>query len=158
MNYQWTKKEEELVRKLWTQGASASTIAQKLGGLSRNAVIGKARRLGLNGRKPTSRERIVAMRAKAPGATSHAGAIVQRRVRMAERRKYRANQPEPVHTPETAVHSIIDLKRHHCRWPIGEPGKPGFAFCGAQKTIGSSYCQHHDHVSQYGSAAREASQ
>ena len=46
----WTDERVEQLRELWSQGLSASQIAAQLGGVSRNAVIGKAHRLGLQGR------------------------------------------------------------------------------------------------------------
>ena len=46
----WTDERVELLKKLWSDGLSASQIAAELGGITRNAVIGKVHRLGLSGR------------------------------------------------------------------------------------------------------------
>jgi GcrA cell cycle regulator len=46
----WTDERVELLKKLWSEGLSASQIAGELGGITRNAVIGKVHRLGLSGR------------------------------------------------------------------------------------------------------------
>ena len=46
----WTEERIERLKAMWAQGATASEIADKLGGVSRNAVIGKAHRLGLEAR------------------------------------------------------------------------------------------------------------
>jgi GcrA cell cycle regulator len=46
----WTDERVELLRKLWAEGLSASQIAAQLGGVSRNAVIGKVHRLKLSSR------------------------------------------------------------------------------------------------------------
>src|SRR3569833_3432360 len=46
----WTDERVELLKKLWSDGLSASQIAAKLGGITRNAVIGKVLRLGLSDR------------------------------------------------------------------------------------------------------------
>ena len=46
----WTDERVELLKKLWADGLSASQIAGELGGITRNAVIGKVHRLGLSGR------------------------------------------------------------------------------------------------------------
>ena len=46
----WTDDRVELLKKLWSEGLSASAIATALGGVTRNAVIGKVHRLGLSGR------------------------------------------------------------------------------------------------------------
>jgi GcrA cell cycle regulator len=67
----WTDDREERLKALWTGGWSASQIAGELGGLSRNAVIGKVHRLGLSGRQGTARRRSMPRRAAAaaePGA------------------------------------------------------------------------------------------
>ncbi|MEQ5871693.1 GcrA cell cycle regulator [Sagittula sp. NFXS13] len=46
----WTDERVELLKKMWSEGQSASTIAKELGGVTRNAVIGKVHRLGLSNR------------------------------------------------------------------------------------------------------------
>lgn len=53
----WTDDSVELLRKLWSKGFSASQIAERIGGVSRNAVIGKIYRLGLSGRATVHRSR-----------------------------------------------------------------------------------------------------
>jgi GcrA cell cycle regulator len=54
---EWTEQRIDMLRKLWGQGQTASQIATLLGGVTRNAVIGKAHRLGLTGRpSPIKRE------------------------------------------------------------------------------------------------------
>ena len=50
----WTDERVELLKKLWSDGLSASQIAAELGGITRNAVIGKVHRLGLSGRAKSS--------------------------------------------------------------------------------------------------------
>ena len=77
----WTDERVETLKKLWAEGLSASQIANRLGGVTRNAVIGKVHRLGLSGRTTTSRakaprprRRAVSkptMRTTGPGFTSH---------------------------------------------------------------------------------------
>ncbi len=51
----WTEERVELLKKLWTEGLSASQIARQMGGVTRNAVIGKVHRLGLSGRATPAR-------------------------------------------------------------------------------------------------------
>ena len=53
----WTDERVELLKKLWQDGLSASQIAKQLGGVTRNAVIGKVHRLGLSGRATPSKPR-----------------------------------------------------------------------------------------------------
>ena len=61
----WTDERVELLKKLWADGLSASQIAAELGGITRNAVIGKVHRLGLSGRATTSRMKSHRPRARA---------------------------------------------------------------------------------------------
>ena len=46
----WTDERVETLKKMWGEGQSASQIAKELGGVTRNAVIGKVHRLGLSNR------------------------------------------------------------------------------------------------------------
>lgn len=50
---------------------------------------------------------------------------------------------------ETPVHerirTVLDLKKHHCRWPLGTPGTATFGFCGKTKKIGP-YCIEHARI------------
>ncbi|GAB4385476.1 GcrA family cell cycle regulator [Albidovulum sp.] len=52
----WTDERVELLKKMWGEGQSASQIAKELGGVTRNAVIGKVHRLGLSNRGPAAAE------------------------------------------------------------------------------------------------------
>ena len=73
----WTDERVELLKKLWQDGLSASQIAKQLGGVTRNAVIGKVHRLGLSGRATPSkpaRTTFKAPRPARPVAAPSAGA------------------------------------------------------------------------------------
>ena len=54
MQMSWTDDRVEILKKLWTEGQSASQIAKELGGVTRNAVIGKVHRLGMSNRATSS--------------------------------------------------------------------------------------------------------
>ena len=54
MQMSWTNDRVEILKKLWVEGQSASQIAKELGGVTRNAVIGKVHRLGLSNRATSS--------------------------------------------------------------------------------------------------------
>ena len=51
----WTDDRVEILKKMWGEGKSASQIAKELGGVTRNAVIGKVHRLGLSNRATTAK-------------------------------------------------------------------------------------------------------
>ena len=66
----WTEERVELLKKLWAEGLSASQVAKQLGGVTRNAVIGKVHRLGLSNRATTaSAKPATASKAEAKSAT-----------------------------------------------------------------------------------------
>ena len=145
----WTDERVELLKKLWAEGLSASQIAAQIGGLSRNAVIGKVHRLGLSGRAKTSSSSIPRMRK--PRAASQG---LNRAMR--PRLRFRGNtalapdyELEPDADPLANVVpmgprvSITELSESTCRWPIGEPGAEDFCYCGAQIKAELPYCPYH---------------
>ena len=89
----WTDERVELLKKLWSDGLSASQIAAELGGITRNAVIGKVHRLGLSGRAKSASSAAPRQRkARAPSHMLRIGrqrsaAIPRSRTPMTSRRK-----------------------------------------------------------------------
>jgi GcrA cell cycle regulator len=146
----WTEERVELLKKLWAEGLSASQIAARLGGVTRNAVIGKVHRLGLSGRATSSRSSSPRPRRthvpRAPGATS---LMFGTRGANALKPQFEmeldpAAQPlEELVIPLHERASIMTLKESMCRWPIGDPGDPEFHFCGRKKCGTLPYCEHH---------------
>ena len=152
----WTDDRVELLKKLWADGLSASQIASRLGGVTRNAVIGKVHRLGLAGRATTSRSRTprprnrishLPLRPTRVQYRTH-GNTALKPVFMPVEQPTVALAVVPTVLPELdapealRVH-LLDLREHMCRWPIGDPQDDGFHFCGRQKATGISYCDHH---------------
>lgn len=145
MSYDWTDTRVEMAKKLFHDGLSASQIAGELGGLSRNAVIGKLTRLGLTrggqgkgwrGRKlgdhaVTRHPPII----KRTGMNAYAPTSV-----LVDELLPVADVPEE--RPASAV-TLLQLQPHHCRFPIGDPRTTDFAFCGANRVADSSYCARH---------------
>ncbi len=68
----WTDERVELLKKLWNEGKSASAIAKELGGVTRNAVIGKVHRLGLSNRGGAAGAKSTARSASRPAAAEPA--------------------------------------------------------------------------------------
>jgi GcrA cell cycle regulator len=146
----WTEERVELLKKLWADGLSASQIAAQIGGVTRNAVIGKVHRLGLSGRAKSPSSMVP--RARKPRPASHS---------MRPRMRYHGNaallpalSPEldPDYDPLANVVpmgprvSIVELTESTCRWPIGDPGMAGFCYCGAQTKAERPYCPYHARV------------
>jgi GcrA cell cycle regulator len=148
----WTDERVATLKKLWTEGLSASQVARQLGGVTRNAVIGKIHRLGLSGRacpSPPRRARTlrparpVGRRATPPRPLPPAPAAP------------RAARPA-CEAPEGpgAVADLTGLRGHVCKWPIGDPKAPGFSFCGALVEGDGPYCPaHHRRARQPGRLA-----
>lgn len=155
----WTDERVELLKKLWGDGLSASQIAAELGGITRNAVIGKVHRLGLSGRAKSPATASVAPRPRKPRAPSHpmtsfrvAGNTALAPVAQPMEAAVAQAQAEPmvelklVPKPEAFACeqvTIMELRECMCRWPIGDPGRDDFRFCGARSNSGNSYCEHH---------------
>ena len=165
----WTSERVELLKKLWGEGQSASQIAKELGGVTRNAVIGKVHRLGLSNRatstsksetspkpekkaeKATSKKNESVAKNSEPKPTSHTPA---------RRQIIPAGQPLPPQpsaneiSPEALARvseiekkakkiSLLELTERTCKWPVGDPATPDFWFCGLPTQTGKPYCEAH---------------
>ena len=124
----WTHERIEQLKKLWEAGYTASNIATELGGITRNAVIGKAHRLGLSGR----------MKSKSKVSS----------VSIVRKRKMPVNKNSKIIELTTSVEpmnptSFADIKDGLCRWPLGEPEDLDFKFCGRKCAEGMIYCTEH---------------
>ncbi|MCC7272347.1 MAG: GcrA cell cycle regulator [Alphaproteobacteria bacterium] len=149
----WTEERIAELKRLWSEGYSASQIAERLGGITRNAVIGKAHRLHLPSRpSPIQRQmgerrmrsrtvmRPAAIRAAAPEVMrAQAPAVVVARPAPPP-------PPKPVRGGPIDYSTALSLTDRHCHWPIGHPNEPGFHFCGAPSAAGRPYCSAHCQV------------
>ncbi len=141
-NAAWSDDRVATLSKLWQGGLSASQIAGQLGGVTRNAVIGKIHRLGLSGRG-------------APSAPTRAPRVAAPRIR---RVRGVASPPSPRPTRVQAIAlvvvappdgpgligDLVHLGAHACKWPIGDPKSPGFRFCG--RRADGRYCEAHERL------------
>ena len=142
----WTDERVELLKKLWADGLSASQIAGELGGITRNAVIGKVHRLGLSGRakSPSSS----APRARKPRSHMMRVQRPMSRGNTALALAYEMDQePEPELIeniiPLGQRRTLLELNEDTCRWPIGDPATSEFFFCGGKPLTGLPYCNYH---------------
>jgi GcrA cell cycle regulator len=151
----WTEERVELLKRLWADGLSASQIATQLGGVTRNAVIGKVHRLNLSGRaKPaTSSPRPRKARAAQPhrhaaGARAFVSGNTALKIH-APPVPRRAPAPVPIEdlvVPISLKVSLLALNDQMCKWPIGDPGSEGFHFCGHRNFNGLPYCEYHSRL------------
>jgi GcrA cell cycle regulator len=157
----WTDERVELLKKLWTEGLSASQIAGRLGnGVTRNAVIGKVHRLNLSGRVQQQRvaqprqprkQREPSLAPRAGGSMPSmptAGSSALKPMMRAETHIRPATIPEPqplrlVDLSKDGRVTILHLSDKTCKWPIGDPGSEEFCFCGHGPREGSPYCEYH---------------
>jgi len=133
----WTDERISTLKKLWLDGLSASQIANQLGGVTRNAVIGKVHRLGLSGRAaPSQPARPVFKAPRAPRPVVPAPVPVRR-----------APPPmmavAPVYKEDIGSATVLTLGAHMCKWPIGDPATDGFSFCGRRMGEDGPYCVEH---------------
>ncbi len=141
----WTNERVEELRRLWGQGQTASRIADLLGGVTRNAVIGKAHRLGLRGRpSPIRREEGAPARSAVPRVSIPAPQPVKVELPPVETRSEAPRSaptapPAAAAAPKTA--GVGGLRS--CSWPMGDPKQPGFHFCGEEAVPGRPYCAAH---------------
>lgn len=138
----WTEERVSLLKQLWGEGKSAAEIAKALGGgLTRNAVIGKAHRLKLSNRVSP-----IQQNSKTPDA---APVAVKAAVRVVEdvAAPVRAAARVAIAIPQAANNgkgvSMVELKDRMCRWPVGDPKDSNFHFCGCSSEAGLPYCGAH---------------
>ncbi len=133
----WTDERVELLTKLWTEGKTAAEIAKELGGVTRNAVIGKAHRLKLSNRVSPIQQN----KKPAPVKTQSAPPQPERKIQKTPSQDNRQGIP------------LTALKAHQCRWPLGDPQEESFGFCGGNSLSGLPYCSEHAKVA-YQAATR----
>ncbi|APO66238.1 GcrA family cell cycle regulator [Rhizobium mongolense] len=159
----WTDERVEKLKKLWSEGLSASQIAAQLGGVSRNAVIGKVHRLSLPGRAKaggaTTTARAPKRNTSAVRAPNYASRMATRTVTrqqgatmlkeeveidLMEEMDYRP--ATNVVVPISRRLGLTELTERTCKWPVGDPLKDDFHFCGCDSPDSSPYCSYHQRL------------
>ena len=139
----WTDERVETLRKLWGEGLSASQIATELGGVSRNAVIGKVHRLGLEARNKPADEK----GDDAPVVDDTAPEVVEETSAPLEAANDAGPAPEFEDDEDVAPIplklKLTELTERTCKWPIGDPMHDDFHFCGHDADEGRPYCEYH---------------
>ena len=131
----WTEEKVAKLKELWGKGNTASQIAEIIGGLSRNAVIGKAHRLNLSAKIKTR---------AAISNQNHENDNYQKngKLRKIRRSKFKSMIIEKDFEPENPK-QLEELDENSCKWPIGHPDEKSFYFCGRSSLKDFSYCKLH---------------
>lgn len=155
----WTEQKIQMLKDMWGHGYSASEIAKHLGGLTRNAVIGKAHRLKLSSRpSPIKREDERTALTPASGNAIPVMKSTRKRVMLrplpvlpvpntvkpASQETYRSSFDTPIKRTEGIA--VTKAGDRHCRWPVGDPRSPDFRFCGCAAYESMPYCVDHARV------------
>jgi GcrA cell cycle regulator len=179
----WTDERVDLLKSMWSEGKSASQIAKELGGVTRNAVIGKVHRLGLSNRaapakdKPAApaREKPVAAKPASPQAAPKPAAEakptdkplnIPPRTPIMTAGQPLPPQPSTSEISEEALANVaaiekkakklklMELTERTCKWPVGDPATEDFWFCGLVSESGKPYCEAHNAVAFQPMSAR----
>ena len=132
----WTEEKVESLKKLWGSGKTASQIAEIIGGISRNAVIGKAHRLNLSAKIKT---RTATSNQNFNDSTNEKNIQAAKRGRKS---KFKSLIIEKDFEPENPK-QLEELDENSCKWPIGHPDEKSFYFCGRSSLKDFSYCKLH---------------
>ena len=141
----WNDERVELLKRLWAEGLSASQIASKMGGVTRNAVIGKVHRLGLSGRATPAKPQRGVEHKEAP-APEKVAATAGLTKPIYESYLSEPDFVAPVVLSGGDLTTVSTLSRNMCKWPIGDPASDDFHFCGQSTPTGKSYCPYHAHM------------
>lgn len=131
----WTEEKVSKLKELWGKGNTASQIAEIIGGISRNAVIGKAHRLNLSAKIKTRT------------ATSNKNfdsnvEVNNTQLKRGRKSRFKSLIIEKDFEPENPK-QLEELDESSCKWPIGHPDEKNFYFCGRSSLKDFSYCKLH---------------
>jgi GcrA cell cycle regulator len=127
----WNEEKVTKLKELWGKGNTASQIAEIIGGLSRNAVIGKANRLNLSSK--------IKMRSSSSNQSFQDDNSKEKR---GKKSKFQSLVIEKDFEPENPK-KLEELDENSCKWPIGHPEEQSFYFCGRSSLKDFSYCKLH---------------
>ena len=131
----WNEEKVNKLKELWGKGSTASQIAEIIGGISRNAVIGKAHRLNLSSNiksRNSSQNKNFQNNVDVNSSKQSHG----------KKNKFKSLIIEKDFEPENPK-KLEELDESSCKWPIGHPEEEKFYFCGRSSLKDFSYCKLH---------------
>ena len=130
----WTDEKVAKLKELWGKGNTASQIAEIIGGISRNAVIGKAHRLNLSAKIKT----------RTATSNENFNNTIDNNIKTkrGRRNRFKSFIIEKDFEPENPK-QLEELDENSCKWPIGHPDEETFYFCGRSSLKDFSYCKLH---------------
>ena len=131
----WNEEKVTKLKKLWGNGNTASQIAEIIGGLSRNAIIGKAHRLNLSSKIKT---RNVSSSQNFDNNSEEDSS----KKKQGRKSKFKSLLIEKDFEPENPK-KLEELDESSCKWPVGHPEEESFYFCGRSSLKDFSYCKLH---------------
>ena len=131
----WTEEKVSKLKELWGKGSTASQIAEIIGGISRNAVIGKAHRLNLS-------SKIKTRHSSSSQSFDNGSEKNNSKHRPGRKSKFKSLIVEKDFEPENPK-KLEELDENSCKWPVGHPEEESFYFCGRSSLKDFSYCKLH---------------
>ena len=131
----WNDEKVAKLKELWGKGNTASQIAEIIGGISRNAVIGKAHRLNLS-------SKIKTRNTPSNQNFQNNSEVDDAKQKKGRRSKFQSLIIEKDFEPENPK-KLEELDENSCKWPIGHPEESAFYFCGRSSLKDFSYCKLH---------------
>jgi GcrA cell cycle regulator len=131
----WNEEKVNKLKELWGKGSTASQIAGIIGGISRNAVIGKANRLNLSSK----------IKSRSVSSTQDFQNNLQEnnsKQKRGRKSKFQSLIIEKDFEPENPK-KLEELDESSCKWPVGHPEENNFYFCGRSSLKDFSYCKLH---------------
>ena len=131
----WNEEKVAKLKELWGKGQTASQIAEVIGGITRNAVIGKAHRLNLSAK----------IKARSAVPSQNFNSTEERKIsknRRGRKSRFQSLIIEKDFEPENPK-QLEELTDDHCKWPINHPTDKDFYFCGRKSLKDFSYCKLH---------------
>ena len=132
----WNDEKVAKLKELWGKGNTASQIATIIGGISRNAVIGKAHRLKLSSKIKTTQS------ISSKGTAQNFDEDSNFKQKRGRKSKFKSLIIEKDFEPENPK-KLEELDETSCKWPIGHPEEKSFYFCGRSSLKDFSYCKLH---------------